>query len=130
MGVFFPVASVEICNANHCNGFRFETADIDAHPVGVGSRNVEGFDPAVGAETVLGDTCVEGVGGEILLALHDPEVRSGHDQVEIGGHRTDRAVAEFGVDLGGRLDLDPNPAAVTTALVFDEVSWCVHGGGV
>ena len=121
IGMFFPVASIEICNTNLCNGFRVETADIDADPVGVGARDVKGLDATVGAKTVLGDTGVECVGGEVLFTLNEPESGGGHNQMEVGGHRTDRTIAELGFDLRRRVHLEPDPTTVAAAGVGDEV---------
>ena len=124
----FPIAAVEICNSNDGNGFRLETADIDADTVGVGARNVKGFDAAVGAETVLGDTGVEGVGGEVLFPLEEAEPVGRHDQVEVGGHRTDRAIAESYLELSGSINLEANATAVAPTTVGHDVLFVCHGG--
>ena len=125
--MFFPLPSVEIRNPNFGNGFRFEATDIDADSVWIGARNIEGFDAAVGAESVPGDPGVEGVGGEILLALDEAEPAGGNDQVEVGGHRADRTVAELDFELCGRIDFESNPTAVTAAGVGYEVLPVSHG---
>ena len=120
VGMIFPVATVEVRNSNFGNGFRIQTANIDADPVRVRARDVKGFDAAVDAETVLRDPGVEGVGGEILLALEEAEPAGGDDQVEVGGLGADRTVTELGIELGGGIDLETNPTAVTTAGVSRE----------
>jgi len=127
MSMFFPLPPVEIRNPNSGNGFRLEAADIDAHSVRIGARNIEGFDAAVGAESVPGDPGVEGVGGEIRLALDEAEPAGGNDQVEVGGHRADRTVTELDLELGGRIDFESNPTAVTSAGVGYEVLLVSHG---
>ena len=125
--MFFPLPPVEIRNPNFGNGFRFEAADIDADSVGIGARNIEGFDAAVGAESVPGDPGVEGVGGEILLALDEAEPAGGNDQVEVGGHRADRTVADLDLELCGRVHLETHSTAVAAAGVGYEVLLVSHG---
>jgi len=125
--MFFPLPPVEICNPNFGNGFRFEATDIDADSVRIGARNIEGFDAAVGAESVPGDPGVEGVGGEILLALDEAEPAGGNDQVEVGGHRADRTVAELDLELCGRVDLELHHSTVAASVVGDALILFRHG---
>ena len=125
--MFFPLPPVEIRNPNFGNGFRLEAADIDADSVRIGARNIEGFDAAVGAESVPGDPGVEGVGGEILLALDEAEPASGNDQVEVGGHRADRTVAELDLELCGRIHLEPDFSTMASAPVGNELMIFRHG---
>ena len=64
VSVIFPVAAVEVIDADSRYRRWVETADVDADSVGVRSRYVKRFDAADRAEMMLGDTGVEGVGGE------------------------------------------------------------------
>src|SRR5262249_33735497 len=87
--------------------------------VGVRARHVERLDPADRAEQVPGHPGVERVRGELVRAAQQPEPRLRHHEVQVAGLRADRAVALVHLDLGGRVDLEADAAAVTAAGVGD-----------
>src|SRR5574341_109663 len=64
---------------------------------------------------MLGDAGVEGIRGQAVPAGEKPEPGFGHDQVKVARSRADRAVALRDADLGGRLDFEPDAAAVAAA---------------
>src|SRR5262245_50667879 len=59
-----------------------EAAGVDADPVGVQARPVEGVDAAMPAEDVLGRAGVEAVDAERVLAREQCEIRLGDGQVQ------------------------------------------------
>jgi hypothetical protein len=127
IGVFFPIASVEVGDPYVGDGLGLQTTGVDTDPVGVRTRHVERLDTAGLTKVVLGDTGVEGVGGEVFFSADNSEFRSRYDQVEIGGHGADGAVAEPDLDLRGSFNLEPNFAAMTTAAVGDQLGIVHHG---
>lgn len=94
-----------------------EAARVHADAIGVGARHVEGFHPADRAEILLRHMRVEGVGGEVVLALLELELRRRHDQVEVGDHAADRAVAIEHAQMRRCAHAEAHPAAMTTAPV-------------
>jgi hypothetical protein len=84
------------------------------------ARHVERLDAAGGAEEVLRDPGIEGVAGERIIPREQAEARPRHDQVEEAELAAHRAVALGGLDVGGRVDLEADAAAVAAALVADE----------
>ena len=62
--MIFPVAAVEVFDADSRYRRWVQTADVDAHSVGGRSRYVKRFDAADRTEMMLGNTGVEGVGCE------------------------------------------------------------------
>jgi hypothetical protein len=60
--VFFPILAVKGYHNNFSDRSRLQATHIDAVTVGIGSRNIEGFNPAHFAKQMLGDTGVECVG--------------------------------------------------------------------
>ena len=60
--VLLPILAIKGYHNNFSNRSRFQAAHIDTVTVGIGSRNVEGFNPAHLAKQMFGDTGVESVG--------------------------------------------------------------------
>ncbi len=59
LGVGFPVTSIEVLEFHLRDLAAIETAEIDAVPVRIGSRHVEGLDAAAPAEQVPRGTGIE-----------------------------------------------------------------------
>src|SRR5882757_982658 len=57
-----PVAAVEGSDRHRFDGFAVDTSRVHAHAIGVRPRNIKRLHTAMGAEGVLRDTGVEGVG--------------------------------------------------------------------
>src|SRR5690606_8113671 len=87
-------------------------------------RAVERLDPADPTEEVAGRAGAEAVLAERLAPLVEVEARARDHQVEEAGHPADRAVAGERLDLGRRLDLEADRAAVAGAGVSSQLS---HG---
>ena len=79
----------------------------------------------MGAEVVLGDAGVEGIGGEVVFALEKSESTHRDDQVEVGRHRADRAVAAVNLEHSGCVDLEADATAVASATMSDIFRWFV-----
>src|SRR5512138_1909651 len=71
--LLLPLAAVEGLDIDGFDGRRIEAAGVDAVAVGMRARYVERLDPARRAEEMLGDTRVERVGRQSVLALQQPE---------------------------------------------------------
>ena len=61
MRILLPVLTIEFDDVHLGKGF-IQAVDVHVYPVGIGARDVEGFDAAGLAEPVLGYAAVEGVG--------------------------------------------------------------------
>src|SRR6185437_13908270 len=92
--------------------------------VGIGPRDVEGFDAARAAEVMPGDAGVERIQRQFLPRGEQPEARCGHDQVQIAEPGAHRAVALEHLDVARRVDLEAHSAAVAAPTVTDQL-W--HG---
>lgn len=114
-----PIAAIVRQHRHRFDGAVVKAARVDAHPIGVGSGNIERLHTAVPAKIVLGDARVERVGGELVAPLEQPEAVRRHDQVQIPDLVAYRAVALGDLDAGARLDFEPYAAAMTSARVLD-----------
>src|SRR5688500_11864982 len=88
-----PVPPVELVDRDRRRIDAVQAAYVHVDLVGVGTRHVEGVDPARAAERVARNTGVEGVGRELVLAGDELEPVRRDDPVEDPLLRTDRAVA-------------------------------------
>ena len=88
-----PVLSVEGQDLPAPYRICIEATAIHAEAIRVGSRNVEGLDPAVFAEGVLSDTGMEPIGGQVVRTRLEMESRALDREVQIADALTDRAVA-------------------------------------
>src|SRR3546814_13853 len=72
--------------------------------------------PACRAEDVPGLAAAEAIARRLRLAIRQPEGAFGHDQVQIAGHRADRAVAVQHFDIcRGKIGLEMDEAAMAAA---------------
>ena len=124
MASLFPVLAVERLNLQGPDTAGLQAADVDADPVRMGARHVERFDPAMAAESVLGDPRPEAVIGEVALAREQHETILRHDQVQEPGHATDRAVAVDDREVRRCAYRKAHATAVAAAFVHDIVA---HG---
>jgi len=60
--VLLPILAIKGYHNNFSNRSRLQAAHIDAVTIGIGSRNIEGFDPAPFAKQMLGHAGIECVG--------------------------------------------------------------------
>lgn len=111
----FPVLAVE-CGGPYVEPMSFvEAAQVDADPIGVGSRPIEAFDAAGRAEDVFRLSAAKAVGACFVPAIGQAEAAFWYDQVKIAGHRADGAVAVEHFDLcRGKVGLELYKPAVTS----------------
>src|SRR3546814_2758107 len=77
---------------------------------------VKALYPACRAEDVPGLAAAEAIARRLRLAIRQPEGAFGHDQVQIAGHRADRAVAVQHFDIcRGKIGLEMDEAAMAAA---------------
>ena len=113
--MFFPIFAVEGADVDVDDGRGLKAAYIDTIAVGIRTRNIKGLDAACLAEEMLGDTRVELIDRKLVGALEQAEAGLRHDQMQKTAFATDRTVTFERIDLGRRIDLEPNPPAVTSA---------------
>jgi hypothetical protein len=89
----------------------------------MGSRNVKRFNPAHFTKKMLGDPGVESVGGKGFGTLNESETRFRDDKVKKTAFTADRAVALDRFYLSRCFNLEPHPAAMASASVFDQVTF-------
>ena len=90
-------------------------------PFGMRARDVERLHAADGAEIVPCGPGVEGVGRKLCFALYQLEPRFRNDQVKEAHLGADRAVAIRHFEAFRRRDLEPNPPAMASASVCDQL---------
>ncbi len=115
LGTAFPLLTVEVFNNDIFDGLGVQASGVDANSIGIGSRHIEGFDPADSAEEVTGNFGIEGILGQLLATAFEIKAASRHNQMQIGGGGTDRAVAELHLQLRRSLDLKAYRSAVTAS---------------
>ena len=126
---FFPFAAIERLHRHRFDGVAVDAAHVDADPIRMRTRNVEGFHAADRAEEVLGDVGIERVGRQRIAAADQLEAVRRHDEVQIPELAADGAIAVRDLEVGRRDDLETNAAAMTTTGVGrhsrDRASACV-----
>src|SRR6202790_3047899 len=110
----FPIPSVESFDLELREFDSVEASRIDVNLVRVGARNIERCDAAVGAEMMLRDARIEGVGRDVLDRRYQAKALPGHDPVQIPFLRADRAIA-FAHALGTARDLESDSSAMASA---------------
>ena len=113
--MFFPMLTIEWPDLNASYRSGLKAPYIDTVTVGMGTRHIKRLDAASLTEEVFGNSGVERVTRECLLAANEPETVFRHDQMQKAALATDRAVAFDGFDIGGCLNLELHAAAVTPA---------------
>src|SRR3546814_13967844 len=109
----FPITSIELPHRHVQPVIRIQATQIDADALGVGTGPVKALYPACRAEDVPGLAAAEAIARRLRLAIRQPEGAFGHDQVQIAGHRADRAVAVQHFDIGrGKIGLEMEEAAM------------------
>jgi len=117
--LLLPLPSVERLDGDVLDRAGIEATRVDADPVRVRARHVEGLDAAHRAEQMLCDSSVESVGGQRFTAAHQSKPVGRHDQVQVAGLAADRAVAFRHPEPRGCLHLEPHSPAVTATRVLD-----------
>src|ERR1700730_382386 len=110
----FPIPSVEAFDLELRELDSVDASRIDVNLVRVGARNIQRCDAAVGAEMMLRDARIEGVGRDVLDRRHQAKALPGHDPVQIPLLRADRAIA-FAHALGTACDLESDSSAMASA---------------
>jgi hypothetical protein len=121
--VLFPIASIELTDFDVRNRLRLQTANIHAQAVRVRARHVERLDPTNRAKEMARDASVESVGREEFRSLNQFEAGLGNDEMKVTTLAANRTIALCDFNLGWRRHLELDPAAVTTAGMFDQVAW-------
>ena len=98
-----------------------EAMPIHAPGVWVGARLIETFDAAMSAEQMIGGLRSEPIGSERVLTALQDEIAMGHNQVQIAGPRTHRAVAVEHLRPSGGAEAKADRAAMASAAQFDFV---------
>ena len=113
--LFFPLLPVELLHDHALDRTGIEAARVDAEPVRVRARDVEGFYAADGAKQVLGRVRVEPVGVQNLAPAEKLETLGRDDEVQVSGLAANRTVAFGYPEFRRSADLEPHASAVTTA---------------
>src|SRR4051812_34146004 len=115
--LLLPIAPVASDGAHAGHGPRVQAARVHAVSVRMRARHVEGFDATYRTEQVARCAGVELVGGESGGIAQQPEMRGGHDQVQVTALSADRAVAVQNLDVGRSLHLESHPPAMAAAVM-------------
>ena len=83
----------------------------------MGTWHIKGFDAAVLAEMMLCNAGVKGVSRDLVFSLQQEEILARHEQVQKTTHMADAAITARRLNIGRRLDLKLNAAAMTATLV-------------
>ena len=113
-----PVLAIKRANRNVEFLPVIKAAIGDRHAIRVRARNIIAFHAASFAEEMLGRAGVEGVTGERIFALQELEAACGHNDMDVAGHSTDRAITVFCFQAFGQIDLEPYRAAMASACVL------------
>src|SRR5258706_8657406 len=108
--LFFPLLPVELLHGHALDRTGIEAARVDAEPVRVRARDVEGFYAADGAKQVLGRVRVEAVGGQDFAPAEKLETLGRDDEVQVSGFAADRAIAFGYPDIGGGAPFEEHTA--------------------
>jgi hypothetical protein len=95
---------------------------IDIYAIRVRPGRVEGFDPAISAESVFRNACFKLIGRQVLLALQEIKTGDRQDQVQKAGLVANRTIAILHRDAIGYLNLEFYCTAVATARIFHVAS--------
>ncbi len=116
-GIFLPVLAVEGLDRYYAEAGWVETVHIYAVAVGVGARDIEGFDTTDPTEKMLGDAGVETIVCQLVLAREKPETGSRYDQMAEARLGTDRTITILHFHFRRRVDLERDRSAVTGTLM-------------
>ena len=61
--IFLRIEAIEGCVITGVDGVGFNASRIDAHPVGIGPRNIKRFNATPATEVMLRNTTAEGIQG-------------------------------------------------------------------
>lgn len=78
--MLLPILAIERLQ-HHLWWEGFQTAQVNAESIGVGTGDVKRFHATLLAESVLGHASIESIGGDGVLALQQPEAGLGHDNM-------------------------------------------------
>src|SRR5688572_9770814 len=87
--LLLPLAPVERLDRHLFHRARVQAARVDAQPVGMRARHVEGLDAADRAEQVLRDAGVESVVSQRVPAADEGEAVGGNNEVQVAGLAAD-----------------------------------------
>ena len=118
MDILFPVRTVKWRYFERRNARRVQAVRIDADPTGVGPRHVEGLDATMAAEVVLRNTCIEGIGFDIVLAREQAKIIFCNDQMQVSGHPANTAVTLVSHNICRRLNFKSHLATMATPCVY------------
>src|SRR5271156_1324237 len=111
-----PVAAVEVVEFELADVHPFEASDVHVEAFGIGARNVERCDAAVGAEQMLCDFRVEGIGRDVVGRGQQTERAAIDDPMKVSLLGADGAVA-FGDAIEVAPDLETDAPAMASAAI-------------
>ncbi len=95
----FPILAIKRHNREDRRLTGIKTIRVDADPIRIGARSIERLHTTFRTKGVIGDACVEPIGGELIGPGLKFEIVQRHNQMHKASPGTNGAIAGFHLDL-------------------------------
>lgn len=119
-GVRFPILPIKLKDTELLNRLRFQTTNVNADAIRIGTGHIKRFDTADSAKVMPGRFGIESVFRELVRSGNEPEPIRGNDQVQVPGFLANTAIAVMCFDDTFRLNFKPDGTAMASTSVKDK----------